>query len=100
MSAKGITFLTGTFNGLVFETGANDLPIAGATLASTNIPELTASDLSFTAHSVSIKEAGVKLPSDAPGSIDISVKFAGGPPSFLAGNPQTSALDTTLLSHG
>ncbi len=75
-SEEGSTILVGNFNGFVFQTAANDPAITGVSLVSTNIPGLTADDLSFSAHTISINESALTLPDSAPGSIVISADFA------------------------
>lgn len=76
-SEKGTTFGSGAFNGYELQTANNDPAITAASIISTNIPGLSASDLSFTAHSIDLNVAGLTLPSDVPGSIVLGFQFAG-----------------------
>ena len=75
MSAEGITAAPGDFNGFVFETASTHQVITGISLVSTNIPGLTAADLSFSAHTVSVDESGLTQPSTTPGSIVLAASF-------------------------
>jgi serralysin len=95
VSEEGVATASGTFNGFVFTTAAGDPAITGVSLASTNIPGLTASDLSFTAHSISINEAGLTLPATVPGAIDIAASFTGTPAPTPAPTPGLDVIDTS-----
>ena len=90
-SAEGDTFAPGTFNGYVL---TDDNPtfgdILGATLTSTNIAGLTASDITHTSDSVLVNVAGLKLPTNAIPVINIGVHFA-------VVSPSTDV--TNLLAH-
>jgi hypothetical protein len=89
-SEGGEQFAAGPINSYVLtDTSPNSPAILGATLTSTNISGLTASDLTFGTHNVDVNVAGLTLPTSAPGSILITVDFAGQTASLagLIGHP-------------
>jgi hypothetical protein len=75
-SEEGQPFGNGSFNGYIFQTSASTPVITGATLVSSNIAGLNASDLSFTGHTVGLNVAGLRLPNGTPAETDIAVNFA------------------------
>jgi hypothetical protein len=95
---EGETTATGTFNGFVFQTAANDAAITGASIASSNIPGLTAADLSFTAHSITLNEAGLTLPGNALPSITIAASFGVIFPTISGTMADQSTSDTDSLA--
>ena len=88
-SEEGTRFSSGSFNGFDIQTAANDPAITAGTLVSTNIPGLTAADLSFSAHTIDLNVAGLRLPTDAPASIVLAFQFAGQTPNTATLFPQT-----------
>ena len=80
ISEEGVNFLTAPFNGYVLTVNNPGAEIiAGVSIAETNIPGLTAADLTFTGDTIDVNLSGLTLPSDAAGSIQLSVSFVAPP---------------------
>ena len=84
-SEEGTPFASGPLNELVFETAPNNPPITGISLFSTNIPGLTAANVTTTAHAINVNVPGLILPTDAPAFIHLSATFG---PSSGSAPPQ------------
>ena len=98
-SVEGVTFATGPFNGYDFQTNSKDPPITKVALT-TNIPGLTASNLSYTAHEIRLNETGLTLPRNVPGYVKLTdPPTGGGTPlsdSAQINPPTTTSLPTTM----